>query len=159
MAEMGTTWSDVDERVLRWVSELPPTLDQPSEIPEYPTWEPQPFPKIDWLDTRQVSDALYRLRSHGLVAGEDQDMGRAVLWWRLRATSRGLQVLGEWPDLDQLASAVSVRNVLLQLARNAPPDRQKPLKRAAGLLARTSAEVVRDAVADLSSEATREAIE
>jgi hypothetical protein len=159
MAEMGTTWSDVDERVLGWVFELPPTFDQPSEIPEYPTWEPQPFPEIEGLDTRQVSDALYRLRSHGLVAGGDQDMGRVVLWWRLRVTARGLQVLGEWPDLDQLASAVSVRNVLLQLARDAPPEQQKPLKRAAGLLGRTSAEVVRDAVAQLSSEATREAME
>lgn len=86
-------------------------------------------------------------------------MGRSTLWWRLRVTAVGLQVLGEWPDLDRVASAVSLRNVLLQLAGEAPQDEQKSLKRAAGLLGRTSAAVVRDALAELSSDAAREVVE
>jgi hypothetical protein len=86
-------------------------------------------------------------------------MGRAVLWWRLRVTGLGLQVLGEWPDLDRIASAVSIRNVLVELSNDALPEEQKALKRAAGLLGRTSAEAVRDALAELGSDATREALE
>jgi len=155
---MSTTWTTVDERVLRWVLAQLPTLEQPSEIRDYPTREPQPFPEIEGLDTRQVSEALYRLKSHGLIDGGEDDMGRMVLWWRVRVTARGLQVLGEWPDLDCIASAVSIRNVLLELAGDAPAEEQKALKRAAGLLGRTSAEVVRDALAELSSDATREAM-
>jgi hypothetical protein len=154
-----TTWTEIDERVLRWVFSQPPTLDQQSEIPEYPTWEPVPFPELEGLDTRQVSEALHRLKSHGLIAGGDDDMGRSTLWWRLRPTAFGLRVLGEWPDLDQVASALSLRNVLLELSKDAPARGQKALKRAAGLLGRTSAEVVRDALSELSSDATREALE
>lgn len=156
---MGIEWTEVDERVLRWVAEKPPVLEQPSEIPEFPITDPVPFAEIEGLDSRQVSDALYRLTLHGFVAGGEDNMGNFTMWWQLRLAPRGLHYLGEWPDLDKIGSALSVRNVLLELAKDAPPEEEKALKRTGGLISRTAGEVVQDALSELSSEATREALQ
>lgn len=146
-----STWTDVDERVLRWLASKPPVLEQPSEIPSFAISEPVPFEEIEGVDSREVSDALYRLLMHGFIAGGEDNIGNFTMWWQLRLGPKGLQYLGEWPDLDRVASALSIRNILLELAKEAPAEEQKALKRTAGLLARTSGEVVRDALGDLRS--------
>jgi hypothetical protein len=156
---LGTEWTEVDERVLRWVAAKPPVLEQPSEIPDFPITEPVPFEGIEGLDSRQVSDALYRLKVHGFIAGGEDNMGNFTMWWQLRLAPRGLQYLGEWPDLDKVASALSIRNVLLEIAKEAPTDSQQALKRTAGLLGRTTGEAVREALGELASETTREVLE
>ena len=153
-----TLWDRVDERVLRWVFGLPATLQQ-GEIFTFETREPAPFEAIEGLDTREVARALRRLHSHGLIAAGNSASGAGDEWWELRLTPAGLIVLGEWPDLDRIATAASVHGILHRLSDEASPEDRDALRRAAGLVSRTADAVVRGTAADVASSAAREALE
>jgi hypothetical protein len=155
---MARSWEEVDERVLRWVLERPSPLED-AEILEFALSDPPPFPAIEGLDTRQVSTALYRLASADLIAGRYDNLGNSADWWHLRVAPLGLKVLGEWPDLERIASAVGIRELLLNLAEAAEPEQQTTLRRAAGLVGRTSSEIVRQTIATLASDAAKETLE
>lgn len=154
-----TTWETIDEPVLRWVAALPGPLVH-HDIHEFNRSDPEPFDPIPKLDSAQVASGLLRLSSSGLIGGRFDDLGSTVMCWHLYVAPRGLQVLGEWPDLDAVASAVGMRRLLLALAEQASDStEQGALKGAAGLVGRTTTEVIRDAIGELAADATKAAIE
>ncbi len=120
------------------------------ELHEFEFREPQAFEPIPGLDSRDVDASLKRLVSYGLVDGtESPSMGRTV-WGKLRVTAAGWVVLGEWPDLDRVATATSLHRLLRTLADEAPEEERPALIRAAGVVSRTADEVVRGAAADIA---------
>ena len=86
------------------------------------------------MDSEHLDQALVRLLEHGLVDGKRQETIGFASWTGLRVTARGMQVLGEWPDLDQLASAVGVKMLLNELAKSAPNEEQSSLRRMVGVI-------------------------
>jgi hypothetical protein len=156
---MVSAWDETDERVLRWAFERPTTLED-AQILELELSEPEPFPELPGINSRQVSKALYRLASADLITAEFRDRARYVDWWHIRVAPLGLIVLGEWPDLERIASAVGIRELLLELAGAAKnDDDEAALRRAAGLVGRTGSDVVRQTIATLAADATKEAFE
>lgn len=154
-----TTWEAIDEPVLRWVAALPSPLVH-HDIHEFNRSNPEPFDPSPDLDSAQVAAALLRLQSAGLIGGRFDDLGSSVMCWQLYVAPRGLQVLGEWPDLHAVASAVGMRRLLLALAEQASdPGEQGALKGTAGLVGRTANEVIRDAIGELAADATKEVME
>jgi hypothetical protein len=151
----GTLWDQVDEPVLRWVASLPPSLEM--ELHEFQLRESEPFAPIEGLDTRDVRESLHRLRSHGLIAGDESLSTHDETWHKLRVTAFGLVVLGEWPDLDRVATAASIHRLLRALADEAPEQERTALVRAAGVVSRTADEVVRGTAADIARTIGREA--
>ena len=154
-----TTWETTDEPVLRWVAALPGPLVY-HDIHEFNRSVPTPFDPIPGLDSGQVAAALLRLSSASLIGGRFDDLGSRLMCWNLYVAPRGLQVFGEWPDLNAVASAVGMRRLLLELAdETSDPAEQGALKGAAGLVGRTTNEVIRDAIGELAADATKEVIE
>ena len=126
------------------------------ELYELEFREPEPFAAIDGLSTRDVRDSLHRLRSHRLIDGDDSLSTQDETWHKLRVTAFGWIVLGEWPDLDRVASAASIHRLLRALAEEAPEAEQSALRRAAGVVSRTADEVIRGTAADIAGEVGRE---
>lgn len=154
-----TLWEDVDERVLRWVFSLPPSFEN-MEIIDFPTREPVPFAPIKKLNSRTVTESLQRLHGFGFIDGQSGGtLGGLEHWHSLRVTYRGLIYLGEWPDLDLVASASTLHHVLQAVAEDAPEEEQKALKRAAGVLGRTADAVVRDTITSVAGSAGAEAVD
>jgi hypothetical protein len=94
----------------------------------------EPPDEVAGLDSEHLDQALVRLLEHGLVDGKRQETIGFASWTGLRVTARGMQVLGEWPDLDQLASAVGVKMLLNELAKSAPNEEQSSLRRMVGVI-------------------------
>lgn len=157
-SEAEDVWTRQDEPVLRWV------LANPSTLSSRMSWtfsirpDSPPSEIADDLSDRDVHESLFRLASHGLIDGNRQPTSGHEIWSRLRVTAHGLIVLGEWPDLDRIASATGIRRLLLHLADQAPEAERQPLQRAAGLVARMGGDAVRDALGELAADATRDAI-
>jgi hypothetical protein len=80
----------------------------------------EPSEEIAGLTTEQEDQALTRLLEYRLIAGERGETSAFAHWSGLRVTGRGMQVLGVWPDLDQLASAVCLK-LLLKSSRPRRP--------------------------------------
>lgn len=152
-----TLWDRVDEPVLRWVASLPPSLSMESHDLEVRT--PEPFDPLPGLSTGEVHESLKRLVSHGLVDGRDAAFMESSTWSKLRVTASGWIVLGEWPDLDRVATAASIHRLLHDLAEEAPEAERGALRRAAGVVSRTADEVVRGTAADIARTIAREAAE
>lgn len=149
-----TLWNRVDEPVLRWVASLPSSLTvEPYRLE---VRDPEPFEPIAGLDGREVDESLRRLRSHRLVDGQSADAIGNSTWSSLRVTAAGLVVLGEWPDLDRVASAASLNRILRSLAESAPKAERSALLRAAGGVARTGDEVLRSTVSELAHDAGKD---
>lgn len=74
-------------------------------------------------------------------------------------TADGLILLGEWPDIDRIASAAGLHRLLTVLSTTAPEEERGPLRRVAGLLGRTADDVLRGALNDVAGPAGREAID
>jgi hypothetical protein len=119
--------------------------------------EPEPFQEIAPLSSAQVDEALRRLRSHGLIDGDDSQIPASSKWSRLRVTAYGWIVLGEWPDLDRVASAASLHRLLRAVAEQAPQQEKKALIRAAGVIGRTGNDVLRETIAELAHDLGGEA--
>lgn len=152
-----TLWDRVDEPVLRWVFSLSPSLV--SELVDLEEREPEPFPDLGGLDSREVNESLYRLVSFGFVDGRDSRTMGSTTWSRLRPTARGLIVLGEWPDLDRVVSAASLAALFRQLAADAPAEHQGALERTAGVLSRTASDVLKATAADVAKAVGKEAVD
>src|SRR5687767_7021575 len=129
---MPTLWERVDERVLRWVAARPPTLTS-SEILDFPTNPPQPFALIPELNTDEVGASLRRLHAAGFIGGKNDYES----WHDLRLGPRGLVYLGEWPDLELVASALTLHRLMRAVADEAPAEEKDALTRAAGVVGRT----------------------
>lgn len=151
----ATLWERTDEPVLRWVAALPSSLAM--EIHLLERAEPQQVEGLPGLTSREVHESLQRLASYGLIDGDEGPPVASVTWSKLRVTAFGWIVLGEWPDLDRVASAASLRGLLLALADNAPEEERGPLRRAAGIVSRTTDDVVRSTAADIARTLGREA--
>lgn len=127
------------------------------EIHELAFAQPTPFEEIPGLSSRDVHESLKRLVTHGFVAGSSDVPIESATWWKLRVTASGWIMLGEWPDLDRVASAASIHGLLDALADEAPEEKRGALKRAAGVISRTADEVVRGTAADIARTIGREA--
>jgi hypothetical protein len=151
-----TTWSDIDEPVLRFVAAQPPSMP--------PSWawrlqlrpETIPSSEVDGLDERQIDEAMLRLQSAGLVdVGERSETIGYATWSRPRVTALGSMVLGVWPDLDRIDAVEALQVSLAALAEHEPDQqRQSALRRAAGLLASLSASVAVKLVSSAADEAS-----
>jgi hypothetical protein len=144
---VATLWDRVDERVLAWVAALPPAFSS-SEIHDFSPRPPEPFEPLPDLDTREVGESLRRLHEAGFISGESKHDS----WWDLRLAPRGLVCLGEWPDIDLVASSITLHRVLLAVAEDAPEAERDVVTRAAGVLGRTVDGVVRDTLAEIAHE-------
>jgi hypothetical protein len=109
------------------------------------------------LSNLDVQQSLTRLRSHGLIDGNEFAAMQNSTWSSLRVTAAGLIVLGEWPDLDRVASAASLHRLLRALSDDAPETERTALRQAAGVVARYGDEVLRGTAADVAGAAGAEA--
>jgi hypothetical protein len=150
--DAGTKWHRVDEPILKWVASLGSVKGSDTQV-HLELREPVPFEGVPGLTSQEVQESLLRLLSHGLIDGlESAAMGNST-WSRLRVTANGLIVLGEWPDLDRVATAASLHRLFRALSDHAPEDDQTALRRAAGVVARTADDVLRGTVADVAGSA------
>jgi hypothetical protein len=75
------------------------------------------------------------------------------IWSQLRVKADGLIILGEWPDLDRVASAQGVVVLLTELAAETTnPEDQKTLRRAAGAVGRLGEGIVDSALEAVGEE-------
>lgn len=117
-----------------------------------PTPQPQATFDSD-LDARQVDEALTRLYGHGLIEGVRGATTHYAHWSQLRLTAQGLILLGEWPDLDRVASAQGLTVLLAELAEEASDaDDKKALRQTAGAVGRLGEGIVNSTVASLGEE-------
>jgi hypothetical protein len=138
-----TVWHDVDERVLRWVADdLPASLEM--AIVELAIRPDEPFTEIDGLMSSDVHLALLRLNSYGLVAfsHQPQETAGSAILNSPRLTALGHQSLDDWPDLDQIDAAESVRLALAAMAEEARPEKASLLQRAVGVLGEIGTSIV-----------------
>jgi hypothetical protein len=158
-------WENVDRRVLEWVA----TTRRVSPVERY--WY-ELFARDDWpfddepladLSGKQVDEALRRLLDDNRIDGKRAAfIGRELRtrWTNLRVTAGGLNALGEWLDLDRVATAVGVQNLLLDLAeRETDPERRSLLQRAAGAAVLFANETVRGALASVVASEVGEVLE
>ena len=130
-----STWTDSDEPVLRWLRNQGSSfLPEPWSLRLGLRDSVEPPDEVAGLDSERLDQALFRLLEHGLVDARRQETIGFASWTGLRVTARGMQVLGEWPDLDQLASAVGVKMLLNELAKSAPNEEQSSLRRMVGVI-------------------------
>jgi hypothetical protein len=151
-----TTWSEIDEPVLHWL--LARDEDEGwtgrLQLPLRP--QPEPRPEIGpALDSRQVDEGLHRLLDHGLIDGERTDAGYAR-WTRLRLRARGLILLGEWPDLDSVASFNGLQALVAILAEQATNyEDQSALRRTAGAIGRLGEGIVESTITSVATEGAK----
>jgi hypothetical protein len=152
-----STWDEVDELVLRWLFAQDANPDwggRTDNLVLRPTPEPQPAFDGE-LDARQVDEALTRLRGYEVIAGERGATTHYAFWSQLRVRAKGLILLGEWPDLDRVASAQGLTVLLTELANEAQdPDDRTALRRTAGTVGRLGDDIVNSTIESLGSELT-----
>lgn len=131
-----STWTDSDEPVLRWLhSQGSSFLPEPWQLQLGLRRSIEPSEEVPELDSEQMDRALTRLFEHGLIDGQRQETIGYAYWSSLRITARGMQLLGEWPDLDQLTSVVGIKMLLDELARStADAGDQGALRRMVGAI-------------------------
>ena len=152
-------WAQIDEPVLRWLRE---TRDSPltdARILELGLrTATERCEEVPGLTTEQVDQALIRLLEHGLIEGERGETSALANWANLRVTGSGLQVLGEWPDLDQLAGAVGLKLLLGELAIDArDPEDQSALRRLVGAIGEVGEGVALRTLSSAAAEVGEEA--
>jgi hypothetical protein len=150
-----TLWNRVDEPILGWVASLGSGLGSRATQVNLEL-EPQPFAPVPGLTSQDAHESLLRLRSYGLIDGREAAAFGNSTWSSLRVTARGLIVLGEWPDLDRVATAASLHQLLRALSEDAPEPDQTALRRAAGVVGRTVDDVLRGTAADVAAAAGEE---
>jgi hypothetical protein len=151
-----TLWDRVDGPILGWVASLGSVLQSDNRV-DLELREPERFEPVPSLTSRDVQQSLRRLDSYGLIEAIESAAFGNSSWSRLRVTARGLIVLGEWPDLDRVANAASLHRLLRALSDDAPDADRPALRRAAGVVARYSDEVLRGTAADLAGAAGEKA--
>jgi hypothetical protein len=147
-----TIWSDVDEPVLQWLLKSSDNAEWRSGMLELSLYGPEDCADELGLslDSRQLHEALTRLRDYGLIAGK-LHLSECAIWSHLRLTADGLIVLGEWPDLDGVASFEGLQALLARLAAGVEDnDERSALRRAAGAIGRLGKGVVDSELESLS---------
>jgi hypothetical protein len=138
MNEAAAVWDRIDLPVLRWVAEAGYEFQWRFERNE-------PTEEVPSLSGDELDAALRRLQGHGLVsAGGRTETSGYYVWWRLRPTSDGWRVLGQWPPANEADMGTAVVEILRRLANEASADEAKRLRRAAGSVARFGGRVVFD---------------
>jgi hypothetical protein len=154
------TWDRVDEPVLRWIRD-----DWPLKLGErhqytFDTRPPEPIPELDNLPSDELHESLLRLHEAELIDGlVAEAMSGSTTWTNLRLTSLGLVAIGEWPDLDLIASAVGIHDVLDALADAAPEEERSFLRRAAGTVGRLGDEIVRSTLSGIAGDLGKDVVE
>jgi hypothetical protein len=151
-----TTWSDVDEPLLRWLLDREATDDMYREIIKLTLrTDPEPEPEFGpGLDSGQVDDGLRRLRDHRLIEGERGETIGYAIWSKLRLRAEGLIVLGEWPDLERVASFTGVQTLVATLAeQTADPDDRRALRQTAGAIARLGEGIFESTIGSVATDA------
>jgi hypothetical protein len=138
MATGEGTWDRVDLPVLRFVETFPYHLgwkfDRKGSTEELPQFGGE-----------ELDEALRRLEGHGLIAWRERtETSGYFVFTRLRLTSDGLRILGEWPPAEEAQLGAALVQVLLTLADEADEQEAKPLRRAAGAVGRFAGDVVFD---------------
>jgi hypothetical protein len=133
-----TIWERVDLPVLRFVADLDYGL----------RWRfdrGQPTDELPELKGEELDASLRRLEEHELISagGRSETIGYFT-WWRLRPAPDGWRVLGEWPPSSEADMGTALVHILRSLADTASEDEAKPLRRAAGSVARLAGNVVFD---------------
>jgi hypothetical protein len=149
-----STWTEIDERVLRWLlaQDVNPGRDGRIKLTVY--GDPQPFQDLNGqIDSRQADEAPTRLHSYGLIAGVRTGTAMAAFWSGLRLAPRGLILLGEWPDLDRVASLEGLQAVFAELAKQAEDAGDRTaLRRTAGAMGRLGGSIVDSVIESLGEE-------
>ena len=86
-------------------------------------------------------------------------MSGRTTWTNLRLTSLGLVAIGEWPDLDLIASAAGIHDVLDALADAAPEEERSFLRRTAGTVGRLGDEIVRSTLSGIAGDLGKDVVE
>jgi hypothetical protein len=131
-----STWTESDEPVLRWLrAQGSSFLPEPWNLKLGLRDSVEPPDEVPGLNSEQMDQALTRLLEHGLTNGRRQETIGYAFWSSPRLTARGMQVLGEWPDFDQLATAVGMKMLLNELAKSATDtEDQAGLRRMVGVI-------------------------
>lgn len=131
-----STWTERDKPVLRWLREQGSSfLPEPWNLRLGLRDWVEPPEEVPGLTSQQMDQALVRLLEHNLIDGRRQEAIGFASWSGLRLTAQGMQVLGEWPDLDQLTSAVGMKMLLNELAKSAADSEdQGALRRMVGII-------------------------
>src|SRR5438105_3780651 len=111
---------------------------------------PETLPQLGGLDNAEVDTALVRLADHMLIAGNRGETTGYARWTSLRLRADGLILLGEWPDLDRIASATGLQTLIAALAEDAEDAEDRTaLRRTAGAVGRLEAAVPPAMVAEI----------
>jgi hypothetical protein len=131
-----TRWDEVDWPVLRWLADQPSSFIHCWGLRLTIRPDPAPSEDVPGLDERQVDEALMLWAGHGVIEGNRKESVAYASWTRLRVTGLGKQVLGEWPELDRLNSAESLRLLLATMAEQSTDrNEQADYRRVSGFLA------------------------
>jgi hypothetical protein len=149
-----STWTEIDECVLRWLLDQDSNPDWDGRIKLVVHGESQSFRDLNGeIDSRQADEALTRLHSYDLIAGVRTGTVIVALWSGLRLAPRGLILLGEWPDLDRVASLEGLQAVFAGLANQAEDAGDRTaLRRTAGAIGRLGEGIVDSAIESLGEE-------
>jgi hypothetical protein len=127
-----STWSEI----LQWLQSRPSSaLPQPWQLKLGLRREVEPPDEVPGVNSEEMGGALIRLEDHGLIAGRRQETIGYAYWSGLRVTASGMRVLGEWPDLDRLTTAVGLKLLIYELAEAAGDvNDQGALRRLVGVI-------------------------
>lgn len=147
-------WDDIDEPVLRWVSCLPPILDQDRTY-DFAVHDALESQDVPGLRSDDVHNSLGRLRDYGLIKAECTEDNSGAKWYSLRVTADGLVVLGQWPDIDRVTSVTGLQFLLQQFADAADDNEERSaLRRAMGAVGRLGGDIVKSTWASAASGAS-----
>ena len=137
MSQEPTTWERVDLPALRFVAEC-----------DYAAmWrfdKDGPTDEISTLTATELDGALQRLEGYGLIRGDRHETFGYFTWSRLRLRPDGWRVLGEWPPASKADMGAALVEILRALADDASEEESKPVRRAAGSVARLGGRVIFD---------------
>jgi hypothetical protein len=149
-----TTWTEIDEPILRWFLEREEDPEWTGRLHLTMRPQPEPLPEFGGLDNMQVDAALVRLQDHMLISGERTETTGYARWSWLRLRAEGLILLGEWPDLDQIASAIGLQTLIAALADDVDDaEDRRSLRQTAGAVGRLGEGVIEETIASIAIDA------
>lgn len=149
-----TTWTEIDEPILRWLLEREEDPKWTGRLHLTMRPEPETLSQFGGLDNAEVDAALVRLADHMLIAGNRGETTGYARWTSLRLRADGLILLGEWPDLDRIASATGLQTLIAALAEDAEDAEDRTaLRRTASAVGRLGEGVIEETIASIAIDA------
>jgi hypothetical protein len=149
-----TTWTEIDEPILRWLLEREEDPGWTGRLHLTMRPEPETLSQFGGLDNAEVDAALVPLADHMLIAGNRGETTGYARWTSLRLRADGLILLGEWPDLDRIASATGLETLIAALAEDAEDAEDRTaLRRTAGAVGRLGEGVIEETIASIAIDA------